>query len=76
MRDNHTFIKIEGNTPKAILTNIKKAKLSDPNADTGTIFLLHNEKEVKRIPITTVNLKEIEDILHQPEIHSIILANQ
>ncbi len=76
MRDNHTFINIEGNTPKAILTNIKKAKLSDPDADKGTIFLLYNEKEVKRIPITTINLKEIDDILHQPEIHYIILANQ
>lgn len=76
MRDNHTFINVEGNTPKVILTNLKKYKLSDPDADTGTIHLLHDKKEIKRYNFSTINLKEVEDLLHLPEIHSILLANQ
>lgn len=74
-RDNHTTIRIKGKTPKQVITEIKKCKLSDPDADTGTIFLLHDLKEIKRYGISTDNLQEIESILNKPEVASLLHFN-
>jgi len=76
MRDNHTFILIKGKTPKEILTNIKKSKLLEPTADIGSIFLMNDDKEIKRFCITTNNLKEVEKILNMPEVLNILISEK
>jgi hypothetical protein len=75
MRDNHSTIKIPGTTPKQVLTNIKKTKLANPDADTGTIFLLHELKEIKRHNFDVSQLDELSNILHTQEVQTLLAFN-
>jgi len=75
MKDNHSTIKIEGTTPKKILLNIKKAKLSDPDASIGSIFLMHDKKEVTRYNISVKDLGYIEELLNREDIYRILNTN-
>lgn len=75
MKDNHSSIKIKGTTPKQVLTNIKKTKLANPEADIGIIFLMHEKKEINRFHIDVSKMEEISDILHKQEIQSLLIFN-
>jgi len=73
MRDNHTFIRVKGTTVTEIIENILATKLKNPDAKQGTLFLLHNDKEIKRynIPDTykyLVELLQRQDV--QPLLHT------
>ena len=52
MRDNHTFIRVKGTTVTEIIENILATKLKNPDAKQGTLFLLHNDKEIKTLQHT------------------------
>lgn len=73
MRDNHTFLRVKGTTVTEIIENILASKFKNPDAKQGTLFLLHNDKEIKRynLPDTykyLVELLQRQDV--QPLLHT------
>lgn len=75
-KENNTAIRILGGNPKGIIVAIKKAMLSDRDANHGVIFLLKDDKEITRYKIYTNKLNFIEDLLYQTNILSILSTNE
>jgi len=75
MKDNHSTIRIEGTNTKSILTNIKKTRLSDPDADIGNLFLMNEEKEIKRFNLDVKDIPSIEQLLNKNEVNYLLHTN-
>lgn len=74
MRDNHTFIRIKGTTATDIVENILNAKLKNTDAKQGTLFLMHNEKEIKRYNLPDT-YKYLLELFQKPEVQKLLHTN-
>ena len=74
MRYNHTFIRIKGTTATDIVENILNAKLKNPDAKQGTLFLMHNEKEIKRYNLPDT-YKYLLELFQKPEVQKLLHTN-
>lgn len=74
MRDNHTFIRVKGTTLTEIIENILGFRLKNPDAKQGTLFLLHNDKEIKRYNIPDT-CKHLLELFQRPDVQPLLHTN-
>ena len=74
MRDNHTFLRVKGTTVTEIIENIAGSKLKNPDAKQGTLFLLHNDKEIKRYNLPDT-YKYIVELLQRQDVQPLLHTN-
>ena len=74
MKDNHTFIKIQGTTPEEIISDIKKTYKLHSDANTGSIYFFHDNKEVAKHNIKITELDKLEELLNQEGIINLLFT--
>lgn len=88
MKDNHTFIRIYGSTAELILQEVQKTVLVHPDATLGTLFLLHDKREIQRFNFEVsdhikeetdflgVPKKSLKNVLAMKEVNALLYTNQ
>lgn len=74
MRDNHTFIRVKGTTVTEIIENILGVRLRNPHIKQGTLFLLHNDKEIKRYTLPDP-YKHLVELFQRPDVQPLLHTN-